>query len=79
MAMSSIASLTSLSVIFISERRFPIFDGFIDISGMSFGVVKTDLYCWVSMLAIFFGSFSYYFLLSKVLFYLYIFCIYLHI
>ena len=44
MTMSSIASFISLSVIVISERLFPFFAVFNDTTGMSFGVVKTDLY-----------------------------------
>ena len=59
MAILSIASFISLSLIMISERLFPFFCGFNDTSGMSFGVVKTDLYFTVSMLASFFGSSSY--------------------
>ena len=58
MVMSSIASFISLSANVISESLFPFCGGFSDTSGMSFGMVKTDLYCWLSMLAIFFGSFS---------------------
>ena len=46
---------------------------------MSYVVVKIDLYCWVSMLAIFFGSSSYLLATFKGPILLYIFCIYLHI
>ena len=59
MAMSSIASFISLFIIVISERLFPFLAGFNDMSGMSFGVVRTDLYCSVTMLVILFGSSSY--------------------
>ena len=58
MAILSIASFISLSLIMISERLFPFCCGFNNTSGMSFGVVKTDLYFSVSMLASFFGSSS---------------------
>ena len=59
MAMSTIASFISLSPIVLSERLFSFFGGFNNTSDMSFGVVKTDLYCRASMLAILFGSSSY--------------------
>ena len=46
MAISSITFFISLYVIVISERLFPFCGGFNNTSGMSFGVVKTDLCCW---------------------------------
>ena len=84
MVMSSIASVIyCLFYIIVCNCDFwktvPFCSGFNDTSGMSFAVVKTDLYCWLSMLAIFLDLPHIYFLLSKVLFYLYIFCIYFFI
>ena len=75
MVMLSITSFISSSVIVISERLFPFFGGF---NGMSFG---EDLICIVDLVG---WSFSLdhphlHFLLLKALFYLCIFCIYLHI
>ena len=55
--MSSIVLLSKpFFVIIISQRLFPFCGGFNDTYGMSFSATETDLYCWISMVAIFWSS-----------------------